>query len=59
MQFVFTPSDGGTKFDALYAVAGYLEKGMNSWAIPVDMMLAEQLTRFKSYVETGKAAASK
>ena len=59
MQFVFTPSEGGTKLDAIYAVAGYLEKGMNSWAIPVDMMLAEQVSRFKSYVETGHAAASK
>lgn len=57
MQFVFTPSEGGTKLDAIYAVAGYLEKGMNSWAIPVDMMLAEQVTRLKSYVETGKAAS--
>jgi uncharacterized protein YndB with AHSA1/START domain len=59
MQFVFTPSEGGTKFDALYAVAGYLEKGMNTWAIPVDMLLAEQVTRLKSYVETGRAAGSK
>ena len=59
MQFVFTPSEGGTKLDAIYAVAGYLEKGMNSWAIPVDMMFAEQVTRLKSYVETGRATASK
>lgn len=59
MQFVFTPSGAGTKLDAIYAVAGYLEKGMNSWSIPVDMMLAEQAGRLKSYVETGKAAASK
>ena len=57
MQFVFTASEGGTKLDTIYAVAGFLEKGMNSWAIPVDMMLAEQVTRFKSYVETGKAAS--
>jgi hypothetical protein len=59
MQFVFTPSEGGTKLDCIYAVAGYLEKGMNSWAILVDMMLAEQVSRLKSYVETGHATASK
>lgn len=59
LQYVFTPSEGGTKLDVIYAVAGYLEKGMNSWAIPVDMMIGEQVTRLKSYVETGHAAASK
>ena len=57
MQFVFTASEGGTKLDMIYAVAGFLEKGMNSWAIPVDLMLAEQVTRLKSYIETGKAAS--
>ena len=59
MQFVFTQSGAGTKLDAIYAVAGFLEQGMNSWAIPVDLMLAEQVTRLKSYIETGKPAASK
>jgi hypothetical protein len=59
MQFVFTASEGGTKFDVIYAVTGYLEKGMNNWAIPVDMMLAEQVTRLKNYVETGHPASSK
>jgi uncharacterized protein YndB with AHSA1/START domain len=59
MQFVFTPDGGGTKLDVIYAVTGFLEKGMNNWAIPVDMMLAEQATRLKSYVETGHAVASK
>ncbi len=59
LQFVFTPSGGGTKLDAIYAVTGYLEKGMNNGAIPVDRMLAKQVTRLKSYVETGHAAASK
>ena len=58
LQFVFTPSEGGTKLDAIYAVTGYLEKGMNSWAILVDMMLAEQVTRLKNYVETGKPEAA-
>src|SRR5271170_1909049 len=55
MQFVFTASGGGTKLDVIYAVTGYLPKGMDTWAILADMMLAEQFTRLKSYVETGHA----
>jgi hypothetical protein len=30
--------------------------GMNTWAAPVDAVLAEQFTRPKSLIETGKAA---
>jgi len=56
MQIQFTPADGSTKLDVTYAVVGYLAKGMNTWAAPVDMVLAEQFTRFKNYVETGNAA---
>jgi uncharacterized protein YndB with AHSA1/START domain len=59
LQFVFTPDNGGTKLDAIYAVTGYLEKGMNTWAILVDMMIAEQATRLKTSVETGHAPPSK
>ena len=33
--------------------AGYVPAGMNTWAAPVDGMLTEQFTRFKSYVENG------
>jgi len=34
-------------------VAGYLPKGMNTWAEPVDAVLAGQFTRLKTYVEHG------
>jgi uncharacterized protein YndB with AHSA1/START domain len=47
----------GTKVALVYAVTGYVPAGMNTWAEPVDSVLTEQLTRLKSLVETGKAAA--
>jgi uncharacterized protein YndB with AHSA1/START domain len=53
MQIQLSPAEGGTKLELTYAVAGYLAKGMNTWAAPVDRVLGEQFTRFKSYVETG------
>jgi uncharacterized protein YndB with AHSA1/START domain len=53
MQIQLTPVDGGTKLDLSYAVVGYLAKGMNTWAAPVDNVLAEQFTRLKSYVKRG------
>jgi uncharacterized protein YndB with AHSA1/START domain len=59
MQIQLAPAEGGTKLDLTYAVTGYLAKGMNAWAAPVDTVLAEQFTRFKSYVETGNPAAPK
>lgn len=54
-----TSDGGGTKMDVIYAVTGYLPKGIDNWAIPADLMVSEQFTRLKSYVETGHAAASK
>jgi uncharacterized protein YndB with AHSA1/START domain len=56
LQIQFTPADGGTKLEITYAVTGYLPKGMNTWAAPLDMVLGQQFTRLKSYVETGHAA---
>jgi hypothetical protein len=46
----------GTKLDLTYAVAGYVAKGMNTWAGPVDSVLMRQFARFKSYVEGGRDA---
>jgi uncharacterized protein YndB with AHSA1/START domain len=57
MQFQLTPAEEGTKLDLTYTVTGYQAKGMNTWAAPVDMVLGEQFTRFKSYVETGNAVS--
>jgi uncharacterized protein YndB with AHSA1/START domain len=57
MQIELTPVDGGTKLDLTYAVTGYQAKGMNTWAAPLNMVLGEQFTRFKNYVETGNAVS--
>jgi uncharacterized protein YndB with AHSA1/START domain len=46
-------SEGGTKLEVTYTVAGYLPAGMNTWAAPVDGVIEEQFTRLKSYIETG------
>jgi uncharacterized protein YndB with AHSA1/START domain len=56
MQIQVTAADGGTKLEVVYTVTGYQSKGMNTWAAPVDMVLAEQFTRLKNYIETGKPA---
>ena len=53
----FSPSEGGTKLTANYAVAGYLPGGMNTLASPVDAVIAEQFTRLKNYVLHGDASA--
>jgi uncharacterized protein YndB with AHSA1/START domain len=52
----FTPSNGGTKLTATYAVGGYLPGGMNALASAVDAVIAEQFTRLKNYVLRGVAA---
>ncbi|HXK06957.1 MAG TPA: ATPase [Verrucomicrobiae bacterium] len=52
LRVTFTPEDGGTKFEATYAVVGYLANGMNTFAAPADNMLGEQFTRLKSYIES-------
>ena len=53
MTIQLSPSEGGTKLEVTYAVAGYLPAGMNTWAAPVDGVIEEQFTRLKKYVETG------
>lgn len=45
--------EGGTLIVLSYAVGGYLDGGLESWAGPVDGVLAEQLGRFARYLETG------
>lgn len=48
-----TAVNGATKLDVTYSVAGYLPAGLNTWAAPVDEVLAQQFTRLKNFVETG------
>ena len=58
LTFVLMPLHNDTRLEVTYAVGGYLPDGLNTWAAPVDKVLTEQVTRLKSYVETGIAAAA-
>lgn len=59
LQVQFTAVDGGTKLEMTYSVAGYSPKGLMSLAGIYDSVLADQFTRLKNYVETGKPEAAK
>lgn len=50
------PAGAGTKLTAIYAVTGYVPAGINAWAPPVDVVLTQQFTRLKKFIENGKAA---
>jgi hypothetical protein len=56
LTFALTSAEGGTKLEATYTVTGYTEKGMNTWAAPVNAVWTEQMTRLKNYIETGDPA---
>ena len=56
MTVQFSPFEDGTKLVVNYAVTGYLPAGMNTWASPVDAVLAEQFTRLRNYVLHGDAS---
>lgn len=58
LSFVLKPQHQDTRLEVTYAVGGYLPDGLNTWAGPVDKVLTEQVTRLKSYVETGTADAA-
>jgi hypothetical protein len=59
MQIQISAADSGTKVDVTYAISGYYPKGLQNLAAPVDMVVAEQFTRLKSYIELGNPAPSK
>jgi len=58
LTFVLMPLHNDTRLEVTYAVVGYLPDGLNTWAGPVDKVLTEQVTRLKSYAETGSAGAA-
>jgi len=58
LTFVLQPLHNDTRLEVTYAVGGYLPDGLNTWAAPVDKVLTEQVTRLKSYVETGSAVVA-
>ncbi|MCU1330372.1 MAG: polyketide cyclase/dehydrase [Bryobacterales bacterium] len=59
LEISLSPEGQGSKLVLTYSVGGYIPKGADTWAKPVDGMLAETFTRFKTFVETGKPEASK
>jgi hypothetical protein len=58
LSFGLSPSSTGTKLDVTYAVSGYVARGMNTFATPVDATLSDQINRLKNYVETGSPTAA-
>jgi uncharacterized protein YndB with AHSA1/START domain len=56
MTIELAASNGGTKLDVTYAVAGYLPAGMNTFAPIVDSVVTTQFTRLKNYAEHGDPA---
>ncbi len=56
-EWVARTLEGGTSVELTYSVGGYYPGGLASMAGPVDGVLAAQLSRLQSYVETGKPGA--
>jgi hypothetical protein len=54
MTWEFDDAETGTVVTLQYAVGGYMPGGLDTVAEPVNGVLVEQLTRLKSFVETGK-----
>ena len=53
LEIQFAAAESGTKVTYTYSVGGYIPKGADSWAGPVDGMLAGTFARFQNYVNTG------
>jgi hypothetical protein len=58
MTFALLPMHNDTRLEVTYAVGGYLNGGLGTWADPVDKVLTDQVTRLRSYVETGNPVAA-
>jgi len=56
LTFQMAASEGGTKLDVTYAVAGYSAGGLASLAKLVDTVLTGQITRLKSLIDKGTPA---
>jgi uncharacterized protein YndB with AHSA1/START domain len=53
MTISLKPAADGTDLSLTYDVGGYLKDGLQSWAVPVDGVLGEQMGRLKLLIETG------
>jgi len=58
LTFQLEAAAEGTKITATYALAGHLANGMDTFAKPVDTMLAGQITRLKNFLERGDPKAA-
>jgi hypothetical protein len=54
LSFKITPVETGSKIEMTYNVGGYMHGAFENIAGPVDEVLSDQLTRLKSYLDTGK-----
>ena len=55
MIWKLTEAPGGTRFEWIYTVGGFMPGGLAAIAPAVDAVLADQLQRLKRFVETGRA----
>lgn len=56
LGFALKAAGNATELTVTYDVGGYAKGGLaETWAVPVDGVLGQQVARLKAYVETGKA----
>lgn len=53
LTFTYSPVAEGTRLEVVYTFSGYAPQGLSTWAPQVDAVIAEQIARLKTYVETG------
>jgi len=53
MTWTITANSDGTTLGMTYAVGGYAKDGLDKLAEPVDRVLADQMRRLKTLIETG------
>nr|AKQ70977.1 polyketide cyclase/dehydrase [bacterium enrichment culture] len=58
MTVAFAAVPNGTKVSLTYGVGGFMPGGVDKMAGPVDGVLAEQIARYRLFVETGKPVAA-
>lgn len=54
MEWTLEARGTGTHLQVVYNVGGYVPGGLEAIAAPVDGVLTEQVTRLRTFVETGK-----
>jgi hypothetical protein len=54
LNWTLTERAGGTPLEVTYNVGGFMPGGLTPLASLVDQVMALQVKRFKTYVETGR-----